>query len=63
MKKRTPEIIKQIKEKNLDVHPRREAFQLFGVLSEEECKYLIAETEKIGTHSNFRLLIEMCLQA
>lgn len=49
MRDRTPEVIKQIKEKNLDVHPRREAFQLFGVFTEEECKFLIEATEKIGT--------------
>lgn len=49
MKDRTPQVIENITQKMLAAHPRREAFQLFGVLTEDECKQLIEFTEKIGT--------------
>lgn len=49
MKQTTPSVISQINKRILDVHPEREAYQLFGVLTPEECAYLIAETEAIGT--------------
>jgi hypothetical protein len=51
MKANSPDVIPKITKKVLQVHPEREAFQLFGVLTPEECALLIAETESIGTSS------------
>lgn len=48
MKKNTPKVIENIAKKILNVHPTREAFQLFGVLTKEECAFLIEQTEAIG---------------
>lgn len=49
MKDDTPTVIANIQKKMLDVHDKREAFQLFGVLTPEECQYLIDATESLGT--------------